>query len=597
MTERSVTGEWPASDTMPADSPAVAGYEILTELGRGGMGVVYKARQENSNRLVALKLIRDGTLAGPQDRARFRIESVAAARMQHPNIVQIYDAGEDQGRPFLAMEFVAGGSLDQHLHGEPQAPAQAAALVRALAIAVQHAHLQNVVHRDLKPANILLARPESESGERSQTATRASPLTTHHPKITDFGLAKRLDSTSVAWTQDGAVLGTASYMAPEQASGQVQNIGPAVDIYALGAILFELLTGRPPFEADSWNQTINHVLYDEPAPPTRLNPAVSRDLETICLKCLEKEPGRRYVSAEELAADLGRFLESKPVVATPLSDRERLARVAARDEYQLEDEIGRGPRSTIYRANHGPATRAIALKIFTPGVCTKEHWETWLRRGADLWAAISHPNIVPVQRAGWWDASPYVTLEYVPNGSLAAKLTGQAVPIHQALRLLELLAEVVVYLHRQGVVHANLKPSNVLLAADGIPRVADFRITAGLGLRPLCTDDRDAMGVGYIAPELLSDPSAEPRPYTDIYGLGVILYELLTGQPPFVASTVQEIAEQVCSQEAAPPSHFNSNVTPELEAFCLRCLNKNPWRRYSRAYTVLSRLRDFQGNS
>ena len=304
--------------------------------------------------------------------------------MQHPNIVLIYDSGEDQGRPFLAMEFVAGGSLDQHLHGEPQPPAQAAALVRALAIAVQHAHLQNVVHRDLKPANILLAQVESERGEGSQTATRASPLTTHQPKITDFGLAKRLDSTSVAWTQDGAVLGTASYMAPEQASGHVQNIGPAVDIYALGAILFELLTGRPPFEADSWNQTIDQVLHSEPAPPTRLNPAVPRDLETICLKCLEKDPRRRYVSAEELAADLGRFLESKPVVATPLSDRERLARVAARDEYQLGDEIGRGPRSTVYRAHHGPAMKAVALKIFTPGVCTKDEWESWLRRGGSL---------------------------------------------------------------------------------------------------------------------------------------------------------------------------------------------------------------------
>ena len=189
-----------------------------------------------------------------------------------------------------------------------------------------------------------------------------------------------------------------------------------------------------------------------------------------------------------------------------------------------------------------------------------------------------------------------MTLEYVPNGSLATKLTGQPVPIHQAIRLVELLAEVVVYLHRQGVVHANLKPSNVLLAADGIPRVADFRITSGLGLRPLCTDDHDSAGVNSIAPELLSDPSAEPRPYTDIYGLGVILYELLTGRPPFAASTAQETAEQVRLQEPVPLSQFNSNVTPDLEAFCLRCLKKSPWRRYSRAYTVLMRLRDFQEN-
>jgi eukaryotic-like serine/threonine-protein kinase len=597
MTARSATGEWRTSGAAPSDFLAVNGYEILEELGRGGMGVVYKARQVNLNRIVALKLIRDDALAGPQDRARFRIESVAAARMQHPNIVQIYDAGEDNGRPYLAMEFVAGGSLDQHLQGEPQPAEQAAALVRTLAIAAQHAHLQNVVHRDLKPANVLLARADSEGGDSSQIATRASPLTTHLPKITDFGLAKRLDSTSVAWTQDGAVLGTASYMAPEQASGQVENIGPAVDIYALGAIFFQLLTGRPPFEADSWNQTIDQVLRDEPTPPTRLNPRVPRNLETVCLKCLEKEPGRRYASAQELADDLGRFLEDQPVVAVPLSDRERLARRAARDEYQLGDEIGRGPRSTVYRAEQGPAIRAIALKVFTHGICSKEEWDTWLTRGAELWSAISHPNIVTIQRAGWWDGAPYVTLEYVPNGSLSATLTGQPFPIHQALRLVELLAEVVVYLHRQGVVHANLKPSNVLLAADGIPRVADFRITGGFGLRPFCIDDHSSAGVSYLAPELLVDPRAEARPYTDIYGLGTILYELLTGRPPFVAPTAQETAEQVRSKDPVPPSRFNSNVSPNLEAFCLRCLNKNPWRRYSRAYTVLSRLRDFQRNS
>jgi serine/threonine protein kinase len=600
MTDRSVTGEWRTPGAPPADFPTVTGYEILEELGRGGMGVVYRARQVELNRLVALKLIRDGALAGPQDLARFRIESLAAARMRHPNIVEIYDAGEDRGRPYLAMEFVAGGSLDQYLQGRPLAAEQAAALIRTLAIATQHAHLQNVVHRDLKPANILLAPPAPERGDHSQAATHPAPLTTYQPKITDFGLAKRLDSTSIAWTQDGAVLGTASYMAPEQASGKVQNIGPAVDIYALGAILFQLLTSRPPFEADSWNQTIDQVVHDEPTPPSRLNPRVPRDLETVCLKCLEKDPGRRYASAQELADDLAHYLEKRPIVAVPLSDRERLARRAARDDYQLGDEIGRGPRSIVYRAAHGPAMRTVAVKVFTSGVCTKDEWDASLARGAELWSAISHPNIVPVQRAGWWDGAPYITLEYIPNGSLAAKLTGQPYPLHQALRLVELLAEAVVYLHRQGVVHANLKPSNVLLAADGIPRVADFRLTSGLGLKPFSigdgSNDCDSANIGYLAPELLSDPLADPRPYTDIYGLGTILYELLTGRPPFAAATAQETVDQVRSADPVPPSRYNPKISPNLEAFCLRCLNKNSWHRYSRAYTVLSRLRDFQTN-
>jgi serine/threonine protein kinase len=599
-----ITGDWPApTDTVTADWPTVPGYEILEELGRGGMGVVYKARQVSLKRLVALKLIRDAALASPEERARFQIEAEAAARMRHPNIVAIYDIGEHAGRPYFAMELIEGGSLDKQLVGQSLPARQTAELIYSVALAVQHAHAQKVVHRDLKPANILLHKEQSEStpaelGAGKPAADSASILqaSSFVPKITDFGLAKRLDSDSTALTRDGAVLGTASYMAPEQAEGRSREIGPAVDVYALGAILYELLTGRPPFQTDSWNQTVQQVLHADPERPTRLQPDVPRDLETICLKCLEKEPSQRYASAGELADDLSRFLKGQPVAAVPLGERERLERLAGREGYQIVGVLASGPRSRVYHALEGPLKQAVVLKVFRAGICTREEWETWLRRAADVWACLTHPNIVPVRRASWWDGSPCLIFEYVPHGSLAGKLTGQPHPIREALRLVEQLTEIVGYLHRQGVVHGNLKPTNVLFAADGIPRVADIPLTIGWFQRPQLVDDRDAGALSYVAPELAREPAGEPRPYTDIYGLGMILYELLTGRPPFAGAAASEILEQVRSQEPIPPSRLNPKVAPHVEACCLRCLHKDPWRRYHRAYDLLMRMRHLQND-
>jgi serine/threonine protein kinase len=595
MTERSTTGDWPvpAREAVSADWPTVPGYEILGELGRGGMGVVYRARQVDLKRLVALKLLRDGALAGTQERARFRIEAEAAARMNHPNIVSIYEVGEHQGRAYFAMELVEGGSLSKDLAGRPLPALKAAELVHTLALAIQHAHAQKVVHRDLKPANILLA---SAGAVRGEAGVAARPLTADQLKLTDFGLAKRLDGESAALTQEGAVLGTAGYMAPEQAAGRLGDIGPAADVYALGAILYELLTGRPPFQADSWNQAIDQVLHDEPEPITRLRRDVPPDLETVCLKCLEKDPGRRYASAAELADDLGRFRDGNPVAAVPLGAWERLARLAARDGYRLAGEIGRGPRSTVYRALYGPLGQLVALKVFAAGICTRDAWEARLGRDTALRAALAHPDIVPVHRAGWWDGAPYLAVEHVPSGSLAARLTGKPYPVLQALRLVEQLAQIVRYLHRQGVVHGNLKPGNVLFAADEIPRLSDFHPTGGLFLGPLPTDETEPASLGYLAPEAVRDPSAEPRQYTDIYGLGSILYELLTGRPPFAAAAGRAVLDQVREQDPVPPSLLNPEVAPQLCALCLRCLRKNPWRRYSRVFDLLMRLRHLLDN-
>jgi hypothetical protein len=325
--------------------PRLPGYEVLETIGSGGMGKVYKARQIGLNRLVALKMILSGVHARPAELARFRTEAEAVARLQHPNIVQVFDVGAHDGVPFLALEYVGGGTLAQHLGGRPLPPRPAAEVVLALARAMHYAHEHGVIHRDLKPANVLLVSgegsktPRPQAAEKTGATTHHSPLTTHQPKIADFGLARKIDEAGQ--TQSGAVLGTPNYMAPEQAAGKIKEIGPATDVYALGAILYECLTGRPPFGGDSLVETLEQVRHHDPEPPRHLVPRVPRDLEVICLTCLEKEPARRYPSARALAEDLERHLAGEWVEARGATVVGTLKRVLDRSQ-------------PIARVRHGP---------------------------------------------------------------------------------------------------------------------------------------------------------------------------------------------------------------------------------------------------
>jgi serine/threonine-protein kinase len=309
----------------------IAGYEILGVIGRGGMGVVYRARQLSLKRTVAIKLIRAAAHAGSEEVARFRAEAETLARLQHPNVVQIHEVGEHDGCPYLVLEHVEGGSLAQQLKGTPQPPREAAVLIETLARAVHAVHGRSIIHRDLKPANILLHRKSEEPNPKSEAAVSdfGFRISDFEPKVSDFGLAKRLDADA-AQTGTGQVLGTPSYMAPEQASGQARAVGPAADVYSLGAILYELLTGRPPFAGGTASETLHQVLSADPLAPRRLRPGVPRDLEIICLACLEKEPARRYGSAADLAEDLRRFLAGEPIRAQPASPWRRAVKWARR---------------------------------------------------------------------------------------------------------------------------------------------------------------------------------------------------------------------------------------------------------------------------
>lgn len=295
----------PSASLASAPAQRIADYDLIDELGRGGMGLVYRARQRKLDRLVALKMILHADYSDSMARERFVREAELIAKLQHPNIVQIFDFGEHEGNPYFSLELVEGGSLDRKLKESPLSPEESAQLVKTLANAIHAAHDIGVIHRDLKPANVLL----TDDGI---------------PKITDFGLARQLNRAGE--TQEGMIVGTPSYMSPEQAAGRINDISPATDVYALGAILYECLTARPPFKASTTAETILQVIQDEPVSVIRIQSKTPKDLETICLKCLQKDPKKRYHSAMELAEDLERFLDHRPIKARPVGIVEQVFR-------------------------------------------------------------------------------------------------------------------------------------------------------------------------------------------------------------------------------------------------------------------------------
>ncbi len=321
-------GKGPVTGNGAAGLISIPGYMVLGELGRGGMGIVYRAMHEPLQREVAIKVLREGGMATADELARFRAEAGALARVRHPNIVQIFDVGEwrspaGTALPFFTMEYLPAGPLSRRLSGLPQPSRAAARFVELLARAVESAHQAGVVHRDLKPGNILI--------DAGTTPSEDFQLETAVPKIVDFGLAKWAERPSGA-TGSGAVLGTPGYMAPEQAAGRTRDVGVPSDIHALGVILYELLTGRPPFQGETPAETFIQVITRPAVPPRQLVPVVPRDLETITLKCLEKEPAQRYASAADLAADLHRFQAGEAIRAKPPSPFQRCAKFTKRNK-------------------------------------------------------------------------------------------------------------------------------------------------------------------------------------------------------------------------------------------------------------------------
>jgi serine/threonine protein kinase len=558
-----------------ADWPAVPGYEILGRLAPGGMGVVYRARQITLNRTVALKMIGGGSHAGPQERARFRVEAEAIASLSHPHIIQIYDYGEYDGMPYLAMEFADGGSLAQRLLGGPLPAREAAELVEILARALQFVHERGVIHRDLKPANVLLQRVAGSPSRETSSNCGRLLITDYSPKIADFGLAKRLDhDEGLTWTR--AVLGTANYMAPEQATGDKHAIGPAADIYALGAILYEVLTGRPPFRAETRELTIHKLLSAEPRPPTQIQADVPVELEAICLKCLEKEPGRRFANALAVADDLRRYLRGEPISIQAFGAFERHARSARRSGYEILESLGAGDLGSLYKARHLSLNRTVVLEMIETGERFEPARLERLRPEVESVAQLHHPNIVEVYDLGELNGDPFVAREYVEGSSLADGFAGPAQPAQQIAGLVETLARAVHHAHLRGIVHGNLSRSKVLLGRDGTCKITGFGLAGVWG----------SLG------------RAEPMTAAaDVYALGVVLYELLIGRPPVPTDRAAGQGAALLSSAPTtpePPRHSRPEVPRELESICLKCLDKEPAGRYPTAAALAEDLRRFR---
>jgi serine/threonine protein kinase/Tfp pilus assembly protein PilF len=579
---------------------SVPGYEVLGELGKGGMGVVYRARQVGLNRIVALKMIRYAEDAGPEERRRFHTEAEAVARLQHPNIVQVYEVGEHRGMPYFSLEFCGGGNLQERLAGGPWEVEAAARLIETLAGAVQAAHAAGIVHRDLKPLNVLLTADDT-------------------PKITDFGLAKRLGEAGQ--TQTGQVMGTPSYMAPEQAGGK-SDIGPAADIHALGSILYRLITGRPPFVGPSVQDILMQVVGDDPPPVQQLQPEAPTDLAAICHKCLEKEPEKRYGSAEALAKDLRNFLDGEPISARPLGEREWLERWARRLGYELLEEHGRsGVGDLVYKARQLSLQRIVTLKmirswkgegtgaeitevgpahdtgqesgVHIEGSFGDDVFRRRFRLEAEAVARLRHPNIVQIYDYGSRSGISYVAMELLEGGSLAEKLAQVSPSPRETARLIETLARAMHHAHCQGLIHRDFKLASVLLAADGTPKITDFRLALRREATGGYVDDHAVAKVAYPAPEQFHSFIEAVGPSVDIWALGAILYELLTGRPPFKAADYHTM-QQALAGDPVPVRRLRPKVPADLAAISHKCLEKDPARRYGSAEALAEDLRRFQ---
>jgi serine/threonine protein kinase len=509
-------------------APQLPGYDIAELIGTGGQGDVYRATHLGLNRPVALKILRDAQGRDHDQWTRIRREARVIAQLDHPNIVRIHEYIESDGGFALCMEYLAGGSLKDRISQEGKLGlADAVDLLITLTAAVAHAHTKGIVHRDLKPANVLFT-------------------TDGHPKIVDFGLAKVVDETASQQTQTGAILGSPSYMAPEQAAGKISQIGRATDVYGLGAILYELLSGHPPFSGQSWLDTLDRVRFQPPVPISLWRSDTPPALEQICIRCLEKSPDSRYADARELARVLLAYRESASAghaepatrgkeVHEPDAARQRSASEGGvvpstpSEGYQLVRRIKAGAFGEVWSALAPGGIKAAVKVHYRPMDDTAPEL-----KALHLIKNLNHPYLLKIH--AWWVAEGrlHVAMELADNSLRSRLRKGRpkgpsSIPLAALSMYVREAAEALDYMHGKGLIHRNITPENILLVQSHV-KIGDFSLVCDAAT----PGDATAGAIAYMAPECFR---AEVAPQSDQYSLAVTYAELRLGRRPFPART------------------------------------------------------------
>ena len=529
-------------------------YPLLGEIGRGAGGIVYRARDASLRRDVALKLLT--SLGNPVRRERFAREARALAKLRHPNVVAIHHVGEHQGQAYMVLDLVDGESLQARLKRDgPLPPLEAARLAAVLARALHHVHARGVVHRDVKPANVLLSA--------------GTPL------LTDFGLAKDLDAARPHLSREGYSMGTPGYWSPEQAQGHVERIGPASDVYSLGATLYAALTGAPPLRCGGSIPDAVAATCDEvPALASSRRP-VPAALDAICARCLAKDPAARFASAEALALALDDVVAAG--AAPPPGAGVRIGR------YELLEELARGGMGVVHRGRDPAIGRDVAIKLFRFNERSDPDALERFQREARAAGKLRHPGVVPVYDFGVVGSTAYLVMDLVQGETLADRLRkGGPLDPREAAQACEAVARTLAFAHAQGIVHRDVKPANILLR-DGQPLLFDFGIARAEGDAALSASGLLLGTPSYMAPEQLTGERAAVGPAADIYALGGTLYELLTGEVPYMAGDLLILTMAKLGAPPEAPTALRADLDADLSAICMRCLQQTPQDRYADA--------------